>query len=151
MAEIFHAPHIKKALGAHSKGGLVERQKVFRDFDGNITRVGKLEGYVPKKRNYKANPIMINERKNQQSFGQNSHSAMEFINAWKHNTPLPTPEKQAFLDDVKARFYKQLTGKPDRIAKPDKFGNYTPYSRPDNFLRAVLLAEHPDFSNNELR
>lgn len=145
MATIVHNPHIKKAIGAHSKDGLVERQKVFHDFEGNITRVGKLEGYIPNKRNYIANPVVGNERKNQQSFGQTSHNAQEFINAWKTNTPLSSPSKQAFLEDVKARFKKQLTGKPDRIAKPDKFGKFTPFSRPDNFLRAVLLAEHPTF------
>ena len=144
MAKIFHAPHIKKVLGAHGKGGIVERQKHFFDYDGNITKAGRLEAYIPKPRNYVANPVVGAELANQQAFGNTSHNAQEFIDAWKHNTPLPE-KKQAFLDDVKARFRAQLDGKPDRIAKPDKFGNYKPFVRPDNFLRAVLLAEHPDF------
>lgn len=145
MAEITHNPHVKKMLGAHSKDGLVERQKIFRDYDGNITRVGKLEGYIPNKRNYQANPVVLGELENQQSFGRNSHDAMEFINAWKTHTPLSTPEKQAFLEDVIARFYKQLKGTPDPIASKDKFGKPIIYSRPDNFVRAVLRAEHPKF------
>ena len=45
------------------------------------------------------------------------------------------------------RNYEQALadGNPDRIAKPDKLGNYHPYVRPDNFIRAVLLTEHPTF------
>ena len=142
MAEVFHNPQFEKIIGAHS--GIVERQKHFRDYDGNITKVGKKEGYTPNKRNYAACPIVGAELANQQAFGKNSHLAQEFIDAWKHNTPLP-PAKQAFLDQVKVRFRKQLHGTPDPIAQQDKFGNFTIYSRPDNFLRAVLLKEHPTF------
>ena len=144
MATIYHTSHIKKVIGAHSKDGLVERQKHFFDYDGNLTKVGKLEGYIPNPRNYVANPITPGEHANQQAFGNNSHQAQEFIDAWKYNTPLPE-KKQAFLDVVKARFRAQLNGNPDRIAKPDKLGNYHPYVRPDNFIRAVLLTEHPTF------
>ena len=144
MAKVFHKPHVEKIIGAHSKDGFVERQKHFRDYDGNITKVGRLEGYIPKPRNYAANPVILGELANQQAFGQTSHDAQEFILAWKNNTPLP-PAKQAFLDDVKARFRSQLTGKPDRIALRDKDGNPTIYARPDNFLRAVLRIEHPAF------
>ena len=144
MATIYHTSHIKKVIGAHSKDGLVERQKHFFDYDGNLTKVGKLEGYIPNPRNYVANPITPGEHANQQAFGNNSHQAQEFIDAWKNNTPLPE-KKQAFLDEIKARFRAQLNGNPDRIAKPDKLGNYHPYVRPDNFIRAVLLTEHPTF------
>ena len=142
MAEVFHNPQFDKIIGAHS--GIVERQKVFRDYDGNITKIGKKEGYTPNKRNYVAHPVVLGERANQQAFGNVSHLAQEFIDAWKNNTPLPD-RKQSFLDQVKSRFYKQLKGKHDPIAPKDKFGNYTIYARPDNFLRAVLRKEHPVF------
>ena len=122
MAEVFHNPQFDKIIGAHS--GIVERQKVFRDYEGNITKIGKKEGYTPHKRNYVAHPVVLGERDNQQAFGKVSHLAQEFIDAWKNNTPLPD-SKQAFLDQVKTRFYKQLKGKPDSIAPKDKFGNYT--------------------------
>jgi len=144
MATVVHKSHLKKVIGAHSKDGFIERQKVFQDYDGNVTKVGKLEGFIPNKRNYAANPPTPGELANQQAFGANSHEAMEFINAWKNNTPLPE-KKQAFLDEVKERFKRQLSGKHDRIAPKDKFGKYTIYARPDNFLRAVLKAEHPVF------
>ena len=143
MAEVFHNPQFDKIIGAHS--GIVERQKVFRDYEGNITKIGKKEGYTPHKRNYVAHPVVLGERDNQQAFGKVSHLAQEFIDAWKNNTPLPD-SKQAFLDQVKSRFYKQLKGKPDPIAPKDKFGNYTIYARPDNFIRAVLHKEHPVFN-----
>ena len=142
MAEVFHTSQFEKIIGEY--GGLVERQKVFHDFDGNITKIGKKEGYVPHKRNFKMNPSVGNERANQLSFGSDSHAAQEFVNAWKNNLPLP-PDKQAFLDQVKARFNAQLNGTPDPIAPQDKFGNFTIYARPDNFLRAVFRVEHPVF------
>ena len=145
MARIYHNPQVEKIIGAHSKNGLIERQKHYRDYDGNITRIGKPEGYIPTNpRNYKYNPPVGNELANLQAFGRSSHDAQEFIEAWKHNTPLP-PAKQAFLEQVKVRFRKQLNGKPDPIAPKDKDGNYTIYARPDNFLRAVLLKEPPIF------
>ncbi|MBO4362337.1 MAG: hypothetical protein J5823_06090 [Paludibacteraceae bacterium] len=142
MAKIYHKPHIEKIIGGHS--GLVERQKVYHDFEGNITSIGRLEAFTPHKRNYKANPVVFGELANQLSFGKSSHSAQEFIDAWKNNTPLPE-KKQAFLEEVKARFRAQLTGEPDRIAKPDKYGQFHPYVRPDNFIRAILHVEHPKF------
>lgn len=142
MAQVHHNPQFQKVIGAHS--GIVERQKFFRDFEGNITREGKLEGYTPHPRDFKANPAVGAELANQQAFGSTSHSAQEFIDAWKNNTPLP-PAKQAFLDQVKIRFRKQLNGTPDPIAPKDKFGDYKIYARPDNFLRTVFLKEHPVF------
>ena len=143
MAKIKHNPHIEEMIGAHSKGGTVERRKVFRDYDGNVTKVGRLEAYIPEPRNYKANPILIRERANMTAFGNASHLAQELINALKFKTPL-TPEKQALLDSYKARFYKQLKGEHDSIAPCDKDGNYTIYARIDNFIRAVIRKEHPD-------
>ena len=142
MAEVFHNPQFDKIIGAHS--GIVERQKVFRDYDGNITKIGKKEGYTPHKRNYVAHPVVLGERDNQQAFGNVSHLAQEFIDAWKNNTPLPD-SKQSFLDQVKSCVYKHVKGKHYSIAPKDKFGNYTIYPRPDNFLRAVLRKEHPVF------
>ena len=142
MAKIKHNPHIEEMIGAHSKNGTVERRKKFRDYEGNITKIGRLEAYIPNPRNYVACPVEGAELENQKSFGTASHLAMEFINALKHKTPL-SPEKQALLDSYKERFYKQLKGKPDSIAPRDKDGNYTIYARIDNFIRAVIRKEHP--------
>ena len=129
-------------IGAHSKDGTVERRKVFRDYDGNVTRVGRLEAYIPHSRNYKKNPIYFRERANMNAFGNASHLAQEFIDSMRNKTPLP-PEKQALLDSYKARFYAQLNGPHDPIAPKDKDGNYLIYSRIDNFIRAVLRKENP--------
>ena len=144
MAKIKHTPGIESMIGSRGKKHpIVERQKTFRDYDGNVTRVGRLEAYEPSPRNYAANPVYFRERANMTAFGNASHLAQEFINALKNKTPLP-PEKQAFLDGIMARFYAQLKGNPDPIAPKDKDGNYTIYARPDNFIRAVLRKEQPN-------
>jgi len=145
MAKIKHSPGIEAIIGARGKKQqhpLVERQKHFRDYNGNVTKIGRLEAYEPRPRNYVAAPIRKGERDNQQSFGNASHLAQEFINSLRNKTPLP-PEKQAFLDGIMTRFYAQLKGTPDPIAPKDKEGNYTIYARPDNFIRAVLRKEAP--------
>ena len=142
MAKIKHTPHIDEMIGAHS--GIVERRKTFHDFDGNITKIGRLEAYRPRPRNYKANPVEANELANQKAFGNASHLAQEFIDALKNHTTLPEP-KQSFLDSMKDRFYAQLKGKPDPIAPQDKDGNFIIYARIDNFIRAILRKENPQF------
>jgi len=145
MAKIQHSPGIESMIGKRGKKSshpIVERQKHFRDYDGNITKVGRLEAYEPRPRNYAAAPIVGNERANQQSFGKASHLAQEFIDSMRNKTPLE-PAKQALLDSYKARFYAQLKGKPDSIAPKDKYGNYTIYARIDNFIRAVIRVEKP--------
>ena len=142
MAKIKHSPDIEEMPGARSKNGLVERRKTFRDYDGNVTRVGRLEAYEPRPRNFKTKPALIRERANMLQFGAASHFAQELINSLKFKTPLP-PDKQALLDGFKARFYAQLNGKPDPIAPKDKDGNYHIYSRIDNFIRAVIRVERP--------
>ena len=144
MAKIKHNPHIDEMIGAHSKNGTVERRKTFHDYEGNVTKVGRLEAYIPQPRNYKRSPIMIRERANMTAFGNASHLAQEFIDALKNHTSLPEP-KQAFLDSIKTRFYAQLNGKHDPIAPKDKDGNYIIYARIDNFIRAVLRKEPPQF------
>ena len=140
MAKIKHTSHIEEILGAHEKGGMTERRKHFHDYDGNVTKVGRLEAYTPKPRNYNANPILAGERANMNAFGNASHLAQECIDALKNKTP-HSPEKQALLDTYKARFYKQLKGKPDPIAPKDKDGHFTIYARIDNFIRAIIRKE----------
>ncbi len=142
MAKIIHKAGIEEMTGAHS--GLVERRKTFHDYDGNVTKIGRLEAYTPHARNYKANPVIGNELKNQKAFGSASHLAQEFIDALKNHTTLPEPQ-QTFLDSLKNRFYAQLKGTPDPIAPKGKDGNYIIYARIDNFIRAVLRKENPQF------
>lgn len=146
MAKIQHSPGIESmivARGKKQKHPLVERQKHFKDYDGKVTKIGRLEAYEPRPRNYAAAPVRVGERANQQYFGQASHLAQEFIDSMRNKTPLP-PEKQALLDSYKARFYAQLKGNPDPIAPKDKEGKFTIYARPDNFIRAVLRKEQPN-------
>ena len=140
MAKIKHVPDIEEIIGA--RGGLVERRKTFYNYDGTVARVGRLEAYTPRPRNYKASPIYARERANMTAFGNASHLAQEFIDALKNQTPLP-PEKQALLDSYVARFKAQLKGKPDPIAPRAKDGTYTIYARIDNFIRAVIRKEKP--------
>ncbi len=142
MAKIKHTPDIEEMIGAHSKGGMIERRKHFHDYDGNVTRVGRLEAFKQGSRNYKANPILAGERANMNAFGNASHLAQEFVDALKNKTTLP-PEKQALLDSYKERFYKQLKGDPDPIAPKGGDGEYTIYSRIDNFIRAIIRKENP--------
>ena len=142
MAKIKHTPDIEEMIGAHSKGGLVERRKHFHDYDGNVTRVGRLEAFKQGPRNYRRNPIYAGERANMNAFGNASHLAQEFVDALKNKTPLP-PEKQALLDSYKERFYKQLKGDPDPIAPKGRDGKYIIYSRIDNFIRAIIRKENP--------
>ena len=143
MAKIKHASDIEEIIGARKKGGLVERRKTFHDYDGNVTKIGRLEAYTPEPRNYKANPIYARERANMTAFGNASHLAQEFIDALKLKTPLPE-HKQVLLDSYKARFYAQLKGKPDVIAPRDKDGNRIIYARIDNFIRAIIRKENPE-------
>lgn len=142
MAKIKHRSDIDEMIGVHSKNGVVERRKIFRDYDGNITKVGRLEAYQPNPRNFKTSPALIRERANMSQFGAASHFAKELIDSLKFKTPL-TPDKQALLDGYKARFYAQLNGTPDPIAPKDKDGNFLIYARIDNFIRAVIRVERP--------
>ena len=70
--------------------------KVFRDYDGNVTRVGRLEAYIPKSRNYKANPIYFRERANMTAFGNASHLAQEFIDSMRNKTPFRRKNKPSW-------------------------------------------------------
>ncbi len=122
MARIKHSAGIEEMPGAHSKDGIVERRKIFRDYDGNVTKVGRLEAYVPNPRNFKTSPALIRERANMSQFGAASQFAKEFIDA------LQVP----FLREA-----------DHPIAPKDKDGNYLIYARLDNFIRAVLRKERP--------
>ena len=143
MAKLKYNSSVEEITGSlNKKNGLTIRQKTFHDFDGNVTRVGRMEAYKPNKRDFKKNPPLICERANMTAFGNSSHLAQELISAAKNKTPL-SPEKQALLDSYMERFYAQLKGKPDPIAHRDKDGKYTIYVRPDNFIRAVIHVEKP--------
>ena len=145
MARIHHDSSVNEIIGSlNSKNGLTIRKKHFHDYNGNITREGRLEVFKPNPRDYKTHPATRKEAANQHSFGSASHLAQEFIDALKYKTPL-SPQKQAFLDSCTARFYAQLKGAPDPVAPKDRDGNYVIYARIDNFIRAVLRKEKPVF------
>ena len=145
MAKIHHDSSVNEIIGSlNTKNGLTIRKKHFHDYDGNITKIGRLEVFKPNPRNFKAHPAIGKELANQNAFGGASHLAKEFTDALKNHTTLPEP-KQAFLDSLKARFYAQLKGKPDPVASKDSDGNFVIYGRIDNFIRAVLRKETPQF------
>ena len=144
MAKLKYNSSVEEITGSlNTKNGLTIRKKTFRDFNGEITKVGRMEVFKPNPRNFKTNPPLFREKANMTAFGKASHLAQELINAAKNKTPLE-PAKQALLDSYMTRFYAQLKGKPDPIAPCDKDGNYTIYVRPDNFIRAVIRVENPD-------
>ena len=144
MAKLKYNSSVEEITGSlNTKNGLTIRKKTFRGFDGEITKVGRMEVFKPNPRNFKTNPPLLREKANMTAFGKASHLAKELINAAKNKTPLE-PAKQALLASYMARFYAQLKGKPDPIAPRDKDGNYTIYVRPDNFIRAVIRIENPD-------
>ncbi|MBQ9296260.1 MAG: hypothetical protein IJ204_03605 [Paludibacteraceae bacterium] len=147
MAKIKQDYSSLEVIGSlNTKNGLTVRKKRFRDYEGNITSVGRLEVYKPNPRNYTVSPPRGKEKANMAAFGNASHLAQEFINALKNKTPLP-PQKQALLDAYKQRFYAQLKGTPDPVAPKDKDGNFTIYARMDNFIRAVIRKEPPALSD----
>lgn len=143
MARIHHDSSVSEIIGSlNTKNGITIRKKIFRDFDGMVTKEGRLEAYKPNPRNFRANPATPRERANQKAFGKASSLAKELIDAAKFNTPL-SPEKQTLLENYKMRFRKQLKGRPDPVAAKDRDGNFTTYARLDNFIRAILRKENP--------
>ena len=62
MAKIVYTPGIDKTEGALSKGGIITRQKTYRDSRGHIIAYGKQEGYlIGKPRDFKRNPMQGKE------------------------------------------------------------------------------------------
>ena len=104
MAKLKYNSSVEEITGSlNTKNGLTIRKKTFRGFDGEITKVGRMEVFKPNPRNFKANPPLLREKANMTAFGKASHLAQELINAAKNKTPLE-PAKQALLDSYMARF-----------------------------------------------
>lgn len=136
MAEIFYNPAIEKTEGALSKGGLITRQKTFRDARGRIIAFGKQEGYyIVNPRNFKRHPMKGKE--------------LEYHNLWRDichqaKQELDDPELRARWE---LRFNAQLPytkgTHPDPQAPIDKTtGAPKRYVQLYAFTRAMLYQAH---------
>ena len=136
MAELFYNPAIEKTEGALSKGGLITRQKIFRDSRGRIIAYGKQEGYyIVNPRNFRRHPMRGKE--------------LEYHNLWRDichqaKTELADPELRAQWE---LRFNAQLPytkgTQPDPQAPVDKTtGAKKRYVMLYAFTRAMLYQAH---------
>lgn len=132
MAKLFYNPAIDKTEGALSKGGLITRQKIFRDSKGRIIAYGKQEGYyMVNPRNFKRHPMRGKE--------------LEHHNLWRDiclqaKQELADPELRAQWE---LRFNAQLPSSkgthPDPQAPVDKStGRQKRYIQLYAFTRAML-------------
>ena len=136
MAELFYNPAFEKTEGALSKGGLITRQKVFRDPRGRIIKYGKQEGYyIVNPRSFKHHPMKGKE--------------LEYHNLWRDichqaKQELADPEKRAQWE---LRFSAQLPytkgTQPDPQAPVDKTtGAQKRYVQLYAFTRAMIYQAH---------
>lgn len=136
MAKIVYTPGIDKTEGALSKGGIITRQKTFRDARGRIIAYGKQEGYlIANPRDFKRNPMQGKE--------------LEYHNLWrdichqaKHE--LADPELRAKWE---LRFNAQVPytkgSHPDPQAPTDKTtGAPKRYVQLYAFTRAMIYQAH---------
>ena len=136
MAEIFYNPAIEKTEGALSKGGLVTRQKTFKDSRGRIIAYGKQEGYyIVNPRNFKRNPMIGKELEHHNLWRDICHQA---------KNELAEPELRARWE---LRFNAQLPytkgTHPDPQAPVDKnTGAQKRYIQLYAFTRAMLYQAH---------
>jgi len=136
MAELFYNPAIEKTEGALSKGGLITRQKIFRDSRGRIIAYGKQEGYyIVNPRNFRRHPMRGKE--------------LEYHNLWRDiclqaKNELAEPELRAKWE---LRFNAQLPytkgTQPDPQAPTDKTtGAQKRYVQLYAFTRAMIYQTH---------
>ena len=142
MAELFYNPTIEKTEGALSKGGLITRQKTFRDSRGRIIAYGKQEGYyMTNPRNFKRNPIQGRELEHHNLWRDICHQA---------KTELADPELHAQWE---LRFNAQMPytkgTQPDPQAPIDKAtGRQKRYVQLYAFTRAMIYQAHLAEQNN---
>ena len=136
MAKIVYTPGIDKTTGALSKGGIVTRQKTFRDSRGRIIAYGKQEGYcITNPRDFKRHPMQGKE--------------LEYHNLWRDictqaKQELVDPEKRAQWEE---RFNAQVPytqgTRPDPQAPIDKTtGAPKRYVQLYSFTRAMIYQAH---------
>jgi len=112
------------------KRGIVQRQKKFRDADGNVVGVAKLEGYtIENPRNYKTNPLQGEQLENVTTFQQ----AVAIAKAERAN-----PERLAYWTN---RWKNQLKkGESDAPINPATH-QHRIYVRLDIFIQTVIQRE----------
>ena len=136
MAELFYNPAIEKTEGALSKGGLITRQKIFRDSRGRIIAYGKQEGYyIVNPRNFRRHPMRGKE--------------LEYHNLWRD---ICLQAKNELADsELRARWELRFNAQlpftkgthPDPQAPTDKTtGAKKRYVQLYAFTRAMLYQAH---------
>ncbi len=132
MAKVEFNPAIEGTQGALSKGGMITRQKTYRDRKGRIIAYGKQEGYfIANPRNFKRNPMVGKE--------------LEYHNLWREvcaqaKEELADPELQLSWE---LRFEAQIPytkgTKPDSQAPIDPAtGARKRYVQLPAFVRAMI-------------
>ena len=136
MAKLFYNPAIEKTEGALSKGGLITRQKIFRDSRGRIIAYGKQEGYyIVNPRNVRRHPMRGKE--------------LEYHNLWRD---ICLQAKNELADsELRARWELRFNAQlpftkgthPDPQAPTDKTtGAKKRYVQLYAFTRAMLYQAH---------
>jgi len=136
MAKLFYNPAIEKTEGALSKGGLITRQKIFRDSRGRIIAYGKQEGYyIVNPRNFRRHPMRGKE--------------LEYHNLWRD---ICLQAKNELADsELRARWELRFNAQlpftkgthPDPQAPTDKTtGAKKRYVQLYAFTRAMLYQAH---------
>ena len=132
MAKLIYSPGIDKTTGALSKGGIITRQKTYRDARGRIIAYGKQEGYfIANPRNFKRHPMQGKE--------------LEYHNLWREicnqaKSELADPELRGQWE---LRFNAQMPytkgTRPDPQAPIDKStGKQKRYVQLYAFTRAMI-------------
>ena len=136
MAELHYTPGIDKTEGALSKGGIITRQKTFRDGHGRIIAYGKQEGYfIANPRDFKRNPMVGKE--------------LEYHNLWRD---ICTQAKNELADsEQRARWEERFNAqvpyaqgtRPDPQAPVDQTtGAQKRYVQLYSFTRAMIYQAH---------
>lgn len=132
MAKVEFNPAIEGTQGALSKGGMITRQKTYRDQKGRIIAYGKQEGYfITNPRSFKHNPMIGKE--------------LEYHNLWRDvcaqaKEELANPELRL---NWELRFEAQMPytkgTKPDPQAPVDpSTGARKRYVQLPAFVRAMI-------------
>ena len=132
MAKIDFTPGIDRAQGALSKGGLITRQKIYRDKRGRVIAYGKQEGYyIANPRNFKRHPMVGKE--------------LEYHNFWREVCAQTKEEltNPATRGQWELRFEAQLWNNQGSQPDPDApvnpaTGAPKRYSQLYAFVRAMI-------------
>ena len=162
MATVNYQDPVCDIRGTFSKGGIINRRKVYRDDKGRIVNESAPEAYaVRHPRDWKRNPATGKELECQNRFKAASIETKRILLAAKPDAyaaayaaahpdvapdavpTMPSEEDLATLRYWQTRFQKQLRrAEPDAPIDP-KTGKRKRYSRLDAFIRTCLMRQMP--------